>query len=1400
MVSKPLTLVGENVSATVIDGSGSGDVVSVTADWVNMTGFWVTNSGSVPGDAAIEFTGVRYGRIRGNNVSLNDGIGVYLVASSNNTIENNTLYDNIDPDGAGILLSSSDENLIANNTAIGGADGISLLDSDNNVIAWNNASRNWDYGIALSGSNRNHVENNSMFDNWGRGVRLTASSQNVIGNNTLISNYMGIELQLSSRNVVMDNVLMETWDYGIYLYQSSWDRVSNNTLSGTGLNGVEVLRAGSETIDGNTIQGSGWADIVLDYSEDIVLANNTMDRRGILIGYGGSPMPPPLLAHWNTHEIGTSNTVNGRPVHYWKNATGGTVPLGVGQVILANSTGVTVANHDLDGVVVAVETGFSSWNTITNITGNGNAYGVILARSGNSSLSNLSFANALEFGIFLWYSDGNAVVNGNVSGSGLSGVRLEYSAQNRILAANASYGTGAGIFLRASTGNLVSDGSFMANTGAGGCLTVSSDNNTLSSSFLTDNSGDGLCLSDSSGNAILGNVVAANGGYGVRMSTSSANRVFHNSFLGNAQQAFDDGTNAWDDGYPSGGNFWSDYLGSDNWSGPNQDQPGGDGIGDTPYPIPAASMDRYPLMYPVTTVPGRPSAPRNLAAAPGDRQVTLTWNPPATDGGSPITNYTVYRGTSPGGETPLVEVGPVLVYTDTGLTSGQAYYYKVAARNAIGNGPVSNEATATPITFPGAPQGLVAVGADRQVTLTWSPPVDDGGSPVTNYVVYRGFAPGGEAFLVRLGNVLTHTDTGLTNGLTYYYTVSAENAAGEGPNSTEGSATPWAVPSEPRNLNAVAGSAQVTLTWTAPATDGGSPVTNYRVYRGTSPGGETLLTEIGNVLTYVDSGLTNGRTYYYRVSARSAFGEGPLSSEVQGTPATLPGPPASLVAIAGVRQIALSWLPPAGDGGSPVTGYRIYRGTAPGGETLLVTVGNVLTHPDTGLLDGQTFYYKVAAVNGVGEGAASSEAFATTASRPMEPLDLRATAGDGRVTLRWDMPVWDGGSAITGYRVHRGTAPGAEAPLVLLGVAYTYEDAGRTNGVTYYYKVAAVNGVGEGPLSDEASSTPATVPSMPLSLVAVPGRGEVALTWAAPSSDGGSPVTNYRVYRGTSPGGETFLNDVGSTLAYTDRGLVCGQAYYYRVSATNAAGEGPMSDESSATPVTVPGPPRFLVATAAGRQVTLSWWSPVDDGGSPVTGYRIHRGTAAGGETFLTAVGTLLTYVDASVAVGVTYSYQVSAVNTAGEGQRSAEARATVANPPPVCAIQTPGGDDTVFGTHSITGTAQDPDGTVQRVEVRIDNGAWIAASGTDTWSYGWNTRSASDGVHTVHARAYDGMAYSEEATVTVVVRNAALPPPVETPVWQQAWFWALVVVIGGGAVVAYRLMQKRTRGKEPEE
>ena len=571
-------------------------------------------------------------------------------------------------------------------------------------------------------------------------------------------------------------------------------------------------------------------------------------------------------------------------------------------------------------------------------------------------------------------------------------------------------------------------------------------------------------------------------------------------------------------------------------------------------------------------LPTLPSAPQNLQAVGGNGQVTLTWDPPSDDGGAPILLYTIYRGNSSGGESFLITVPLVTTYIDLTVSNGVTYYYQVSATNAVGEGPLSNEASATPnppATVPGAPQGLGATAGDATIALVWSPPGSDGGSPITNYKIYRGNSSGGESFFTEIGNILAYLDTGLTNGHTYYYKVSAVNAVGDGPLSNEASATPTAPatkPGAPRNLQATPGDGQVTLNWQPPSNDGGSPILLYTIYRGNSSGGESFLITVPLVTTYTDATVTNGVTYYYKVSATNAIGEGPKSNEASATPsapATPPGAPQGLSATPGDTTVSLTWSPPSSNGGSPITNYKIYRRTAGGGETLIATIGNQLSYSDGGLTNGVTYYYKVSAVNNEGEGPKSNEASATPtapATPPGAPQGLVATAGDATVTLTWSAPSSNGGSPITNYRIYRSTTGGGETPQATIGNVLTYSDTAVTNGVTYYYEVSALNNVGEGPRSSEASATPiapTTAPGAPRDLGAVAGDATVALAWSSPSSDGGSAITNYKVYRGTISGQLSLLATLPNVLSYTDSAVTNGQTYYYQVTAVNAVGEGP---------------------------------------------------------------------------------------------------------------------------------------------------------------------------------------------------------------------------------------------------
>ena len=479
-----------------------------------------------------------------------------------------------------------------------------------------------------------------------------------------------------------------------------------------------------------------------------------------------------------------------------------------------------------------------------------------------------------------------------------------------------------------------------------------------------------------------------------------------------------------------------------------------------------------------------------------------------------------------------------------------------------------------PATAPGAPTGLGATAGNGSAQLAWTAPASNGGSPITGYRIYRGTSSGGETFLTAVGVQTNFGDTGLTNGTTYFYLVRAVNAIGEGPPSNEAQATPTApatAPGAPTGLGATAGNGSAQLAWTAPASNGGSPITGYRIYRGTSSGGETFLTAVGVQTNFGDTGLTNGTTYFYLVRAVNAIGEGPPSNEAQATPtapATAPGAPTGLGATAGNGSAQLAWTAPASNGGSPITGYRIYRGTSSGGETFLTAVGVQTNFGDTGLTNGTTYFYLVRAVNAIGEGPPSNEAQATPtapATAPGAPTGLGATAGNGSAQLAWTAPASNGGSPITGYRIYRGTSSGGETFLTAVGVQTNFGDTGLTNGTTYFYLVRAVNAIGEGPPSNEAQATPKTTPSAPRTLTAKQNRPQgIALTWKIPTTNGGSPITGYRIYRGTSSGGETPLTAVGSVLQFTDTETTAGTRYYYVVRAVNAIGEGPSSSEVSA--------------------------------------------------------------------------------------------------------------------------------------------------------------------------------------------------------------------------------------------
>jgi fibronectin type 3 domain-containing protein len=268
--------------------------------------------------------------------------------------------------------------------------------------------------------------------------------------------------------------------------------------------------------------------------------------------------------------------------------------------------------------------------------------------------------------------------------------------------------------------------------------------------------------------------------------------------------------------------------------------------------------------------------PGSLTATAGGGQVLLSW--PASVGAS---NYNVKRATVSGGPYVTVGCSTTTSYTDGGLQAGTTYYYVVSAQytggpDAGGASANSSEANATPqLVVPLPPSGVKATPGNTQVALSWN-----ASSGATRYTVKRATVSGGAYTVIASQTSTNYTDTGLTNGTTYYYVVTASNSAGESGNSSEVSATPQATSTAaPTNLTANATKpGSINLRWNQSTTLG---VTQNRIYRRTSSGTypSTPTATSSATTSYVDRGLSSRTTYCYIVTAVSSNGESARSNE-----------------------------------------------------------------------------------------------------------------------------------------------------------------------------------------------------------------------------------------------------------------------------------------------------------------------------------------------------------------------------------------------------------------------------------------------------------------------------------------------------------------------------------------
>ena len=479
--------------------------------------------------------------------------------------------DNIMLDGRGYSLQGSGIQRPSTGVQLSGR---------SNVTIKNIEIKGFSYGVFLDSSLNNSIIENNITDTYWD-VFLTTSSCNLIMGNNFTFFYFGIEMERSSENndvsannMIHNSSITVPYFNTVSLSSSNNNIVSENNLSAEGVQGIYLYRSSNNGIFANNITANSVVAIWLEESSNNSLIGNrlgTDDSGGTLAltQSSGNILRNNRIIHDKKkgtfgvlgqnlsdfiNDIDSSNTIDGKPIYYWVNEQAKMVPSDAKFVALINCSSIRVENLTLKNNFQGILIAYTHDCTISGNIIQDNIHGIYCYHTYETSLLDNSFVSNIDTSVYvLGLSNYTDIVRNNISKS-YWGIYLESSAYNTIYRNNIT--------------NVVY----------------------------------GIRVDAGLANSIWENIIAGNQG-ALGLTNSWNNSIYHNYFANNAPQAFvQNSINSWDNGYSSGGNYWSDYNGTDIYSGPYQNETGSDGIGDTPYSIDTNNTDKYPLMKPYRAI------------------------------------------------------------------------------------------------------------------------------------------------------------------------------------------------------------------------------------------------------------------------------------------------------------------------------------------------------------------------------------------------------------------------------------------------------------------------------------------------------------------------------------------------------------------------------------------------------------------------------------------------------------------------------------------------------------------------------------------------------------------------------------------------------------------------------
>ncbi len=666
-----------------------------------------------------------------------------------------------------------------------------------------------------------------------------------------------------------------------------------------------------------------------------------------------------------------------------------------------------------------------------------------------------------------------------------------------------------------------------------------------------------------------------------------------------------------------------------------------------------------------STLADVPDAPTNLrVTATYGSQISLAWDAPANANGSKLTGYEVWMDVA-GVWTKKMSTSATIANV-TGLTASTTYSLRVIAINAAGSSQPTAALSAT--TTSATPTvvvmttrtGLTATG----VTLNYNAVAQiDSATPITYKAVVTNTA--NNAVVGTFTSSTTSvTLTGLTRYTIYSVVVTAYSGTIAGPPSYPYTFRTLAdVPSEPTGVSAKKSTnGQMNITWTAPRDNGGVAITNYKIEQFVAGAWVLVATNDVTVNNLLVPEPAPAATEQYRVSAVNSIGTGPAAPVAVVGTVVAPQPPTGVTltqSTTSSTQGVLTWVAPSNNGGAAVSSYTIVRSADNATTWSNVATGvTALTYIVSLPPKGATYQFAVIANNSAGASARStSVSYSNAATVPAAPsVPALSWNTDGTLKVLWVAPNDNGGSAITGYKVQR--LVGASFETVQITSGTTVNLAREAIGASYTIRVIATNAVGDSlPSGAAVKVVPAAISSAPLNLTVTPSStGRLQLTWEAPASAGGTAIIGYAVQYSANAGATWVALTSTATLTVGINMPPKGSSYQYRVYAINSAGNSePSNVVTYARGTSVPDAPSVRpLVFGSDTNLVASWYAPADNGGSPITGYRVEYST--NGQTFSTLSTVAANVFSVTIpreAPGVRAYVRVFAITALGESPAS---------------------------------------------------------------------------------------------------------------------------------------------------